>query len=651
MRIASDDFRMSQVNGARKKKKPKTPRNKNNNRTGPGCRSRRLRGTSFAAATSRRKWKIEPRDAARRDLLLGVWKDVSLGIDGSNQEEDCSSSSSWPDRLRKRLLVGRTMSLGTKKRSALFASGSITLMLRKFDCAMLECKTLQRHHRGGRDKAMEILFPLDGRAFEPEVVPLIGDEAVDRVNTDSTVLTKANDSKTTIASSAEARRNAFDRHHRPPPPPTEHQKLPRNGSAPRAAVEAPTQARGWPVATVTRPENVVNPYLKRVTDAVVGGSTNMTGPSNNKNSSSVASTTTMFVAPTPPPPTVAAPSVQNYSVVPARHPYAPAAVVRQNQVTSSVSQAIRSGSSKLPPPAAPIVPVADRFVNIDGHASPLVDHGNDRTVPSTWEDQSVSLRTKNVNSTIIGSSDDAAVDDGIFDEFKLPSQDDSSSSDDDDDERALANLRLDTIDAPFEKIAELNVAVRHDDSTKTATNDVSEDMFVLPTPDSSSDEESLGAYDKESGPAAAASAGHKTTSAPPLPLPQGLETFFASATKMDRPEPPEAYAQQTEQFVKTKHREVLAIESPSSLYVENRWGCNAKVDTRINQWSRLIARNPRRPILRQRRSLYGPSLAKCSPLRTPQSRMDRRPRIVLAAMPTWKPVMPQWPRLIAVGNP
>lgn len=295
--------------------------------------------------------------------------------------------------------------------------------------------------------------------------------------------------------------------------------------------------------------------------------------------------------------------------------------------------------------------MADRVVNIDGHASPLVDHGNDKTVPSTWEDQSVSLRTKNVNSTIIGSSDDAAVDDGIFDEFKLPSQDDSSSSDDDDDERALANLRLDTIDAPFEKIAELNVAVRHDDSTKTATNDVSEDMFVLPTPDSSSDEESLGAYDKESGPAAAASAGHKTTSAPPLPLPQGLETFFASATKMDRPEPPEAYAQQTEQFVKTKHHEVLAIESPSSLYVENRWGCNAKVDTRINQWSRLIARNPRRPILRQRRSLYGPSLAKCSPLRTPQSRMDRRPRIVLAAMPTWKPVMPQWPRLIAVGNP
>jgi hypothetical protein len=527
MQIVSKNFHMSQVDGAKKKKK--TTRQKRNTST----------------AVSRRKWKIEPRDVTRRDLLLGVWKDVSLGGGGNTNENDCSP---WPDQLRKRLLVGRTMSRATKKRSALFASGPIISMLRNFERG-IEFK-LPRHRSS--DKAIESLFPLDGRSLDSDVLPVneYTSRPVDRYRGDPA---KANNSESTKESSVELHRKNPENIHGPlpTPPPHEHHEYQRNEYNPRAA-EA-QQPVNVPVTT-GRQESVVNPYLKRSTTS--GGSANISATT--RPDVSVASTCEAL-------PPKAAPTDRN--LAPTRNPYA----VRHTQVQPPSLSA--PGTCH---PAAPS-PVVDHFNNVLG---PIADHLNDVSI--TRESQSV-LSTENVYPPLRAVGAPA---DEIFDEFKLPSQDDSSSDesvasqpefklpsqDDSSSDESVTSQPPETVAPPIHPI-ESNRALRkqRDDSIE-ATNDA-DDMFVLPTPDSSSDEESLGeCVGRE--PAVASVESHQIGSA--LPLQQGFETDFGAARNIYRQEALEADSSQAEEFVRTKRRKVLAIEdtpaSSSSVCVESQIG-------------------------------------------------------------------------------
>ena len=137
MRV-SNNFHMSQVDGAKKM-----------NRKPP---SRDI------SSTSRRKWKLGTKDMELVTQLLGPWKTLQI------ENSQSVSSALWPRQLRKRLLIGRAISVSTEKRSALYSFGPVTRMLRRFENGL----TLNKLQHGNKGGALELLFPLDARQAEPK---------------------------------------------------------------------------------------------------------------------------------------------------------------------------------------------------------------------------------------------------------------------------------------------------------------------------------------------------------------------------------------------------------------------------------------------------------------------------------------------------
>lgn len=135
MRI-SNNFHMSQVDGAKKKK----------------------RGKLMVTKTSkiiRRKWNLGIKELQHVEEFLGPWKIIQV------QDSQSASSMLWPRRLRRRLLIGRNLSVGIKKRPALFASGPISSMLHRFEDGI--AFNLQHRRKG---EAIEQLFPLGSESCE-----------------------------------------------------------------------------------------------------------------------------------------------------------------------------------------------------------------------------------------------------------------------------------------------------------------------------------------------------------------------------------------------------------------------------------------------------------------------------------------------------